>query len=386
MRANIVKITITQANFGISAFIHNLPVVPEYISKFFIPLNLSVLPEFSIITSLIGLIIITGLIYAIIKYKNYFGDYTFLFIVWFILFTVTAMFYRHEHLINVYDYLEHRAYMPLTGIVLLISSFRFNRVKKMNIILPFLLIFLIFTGITMSRSSVFKDPESFYSSAIDKGTKVALAYYNRGTIREKSNDNLGAFNDFNRAVELKKDYTDAYHNRGLVRKKIGDFAGAIKDFNIVIEKTPNDEIAYNNRGIARIELGDIEGALLDYNKTIALKPDYIDAWLNRGNLWSKIKEFNKAMIDFKKCLELNPNYANAYNSIGTLYGKQGNHKEAYKYFEKALKINPDYLDAMRNIGSSMLNMGNKSGACIIWEKAYKMGDKASKGNLEKFCK
>ena len=386
MRANVVRISLNPANFGIMPFIHNLPVIPEFLSKFFVPYNLSVLPEFDIIPIAFGIIIITGLLYLLIKNRNYFGDFTYVYVGWFILFTVAALFFRHEHINNVYDYLEHRAYMPLTGILLLITSFQFN-LKKLNYFVPLLImIFLIFTGITLSRSYVFRDSESFYTSAIDKGTKVALAYYNRGTIREKSNDNLGAFNDFNKAISLKNDYTDAYHNRGLVRKKTGDFAGAIKDFDTVIAMSPNDEIAYNNRGIAKNESGDIEGARMDYNKTIALKPDYIDAYLNRGNLWSKIKDYNNAMIDFKKCLDMNPDYFNAYNSIGTLYGKQGNHKEAYKNFETALKINPGYLDAMRNLGSSMLNMGDKPGACKIWDKAYKMGDIESKQYLDKFCK
>jgi len=74
--------------------------------------------------------------------------------------------------------------------------------------------------------------------------------------------------DFNIAV--KNNPVDAYYNRGTVKVKYGDYIGAIQDFDRVIEIQLGFAMAYYNRGIAKFELGDKSGAGLDWNKAFDL--------------------------------------------------------------------------------------------------------------------
>ena len=361
IRSNIVKITLNSGQFGIEAFIHNLPVIPELISKFFIPFNLSVLPEFNIVSVIIGLVIISSILFFTLKRKNLFGNYSFLFIAWFVLFTVTAMLYRHEHLNNAYDYLEHRAYMPLIGIILLIASIRINQQRMKIFSASVFVILLIFTGLTLSRSSIFKDPVSFYTSATEKGTKVALAYYNLGTIREKLNDNIGALEDFNKAIELKRDYDGAYNNRGIVRKNMGNLEGARNDFSHIIEIKPDDEIAFNNRGLIKRELGELEGALKDFNKAIELKPNYPEPYYNRGNLKKILRDKKGAEQDYNRAIELKNEYFESFLGRALIKFDNGDIKGAKNDINRAIAINPNYIEALVASGYVRISIGDMDG-------------------------
>ena len=420
MRANIVNVHLKPEQFGIGAFLYNLPVIPEFISKFFIPFNLSVLPEFNIVLISIGLIIITGILFYGIKNKNIFEGNSYLFLIWFIIFTLTPMFYRHEHLGYSYDYLEHRAYMPLIGLMIFISSIKYNLGNIKIMYLLFITILIIFSSFTIVRSPIFKDTISFYSSAIDNATTVSLAYYNRAVIKKESGDNIGAKADYLRAIELKPDYIKAIYNLGIICKDIGDYKGAIKFYDRAIISDPNYPEAYNNRGIIKenlgdnegakkdykraIELkpkyheafnnlgllmnklGDLDGAIKDYNEAIKINPYYADAYLNRGEIYLKSNNFISATNDFKKSLELKSNYDKALNSLGVLNGMQNNFKEASGYFEKALQINPNYIDALKNLGLAKLNLKDMTGACEAWRKGAALGNNDCKALYEKFCK
>ena len=417
IRSNVVKTSLNSNEFGIFPFVHNLPVFPEFISKFLFPYNLSVLPEFNLITILTGIIIASVVIYILIKNKIKYETFRVLFFCWFILFTVTTLFYRHEHLDKGYDYLEHRAYLPFIGILVITGSVLLNKKKNQLIFSTLCVIFIVFTSVTLARVSIFKNPEAFFTSAIDNGTRVALAYNNRGNLRKDKGDKQGANEDYNKAIEIKSDFAEAYNNRGIIRNGIRD---AINDFSRAIEIKSDFAEAYNNRGNKLALLKDYSGSKKDYNKAIELIPIYISAINNRGlletqlgNLDGAMKDFNKiieieknndeayflrgnvrilsgdkdgAKADYLKAIQLNPSNDRAYHNLGFYYFRNKDYSMALNNFEKALQINPNYLDAMRNIAYAKLNLGDKQGACEMWGKAFKMGDKASGDNLEKFCK
>ena len=323
-RGSITKISLSGDKFGIIPLIHNLPVIPEFISKFFIPFNLSVLPEFNILVSLTGLILIGLITFIYFKHKNIFSDYTFLFFGWFIIFLFVTLLYRHEHLSNAYDYLEHRAYLPVTGIILLISSLKLNQNKMKILIYSSFIIFFIFSGITLSRTYIFKTADSFYTSVIEKGTTVALAYNNRGLYFDDKGRKNEAKLDFDKAIELKPDYAEAYNNRGYLKNDDGDLAGALSDCNRAIDLKPNYAVAYNNRGNIRKNSADFNGALLDYNKAIESKADFALAYNNRGNIKKIIGDKNGAISDYNLALEIDPNYAEPYMNRGCVKLENGN--------------------------------------------------------------
>ncbi|MDD9797976.1 MAG: tetratricopeptide repeat protein, partial [Alphaproteobacteria bacterium] len=64
-----------------------------------------------------------------------------------------------------------------------------------------------------------------------------------------------------------------YFDSGYEKGRAGDYKGAIEDFNKAIELKPDYTIAYDNRGYANSRLENYLQALADYDKAIKLDPN-----------------------------------------------------------------------------------------------------------------
>ena len=122
-----------------------------------------------------------------------------------------------------------------------------------------------------------------------------------------------AFNekDSSRAIELytqllalNPDNAMAYYNRGVVKDDLGDKSGALSDYDKAISLNPDYAEAYNNRGNVKDDLGDKSGALSDYDKSIELNPDYAKAYNNRAVCYRKMAEEEKDEEKKKEYLAL----------------------------------------------------------------------------------
>lgn len=104
--------------------------------------------------------------------------------------------------------------------------------------------------------------------------------------------------DFNKAIELKKDYSDAYVNRGVARGLSGDLNGAVEDLkrgaalnpksisdesrgyfispfenlNLFIRAFPANARAYELRGVLRLLQDKAKDAEADFRNSIAFNP------------------------------------------------------------------------------------------------------------------
>lgn len=79
-------------------------------------------------------------------------------------------------------------------------------------------------------------------------------------------DYKDAVQDYNKAIELKPNYSFAYKNRGDLKIEIGDKFGAINDYSSAVELNPKYSNAYFKRGIAKYNLGDKNGGCQDWSK------------------------------------------------------------------------------------------------------------------------
>lgn len=94
----------------------------------------------------------------------------------------------------------------------------------------------------------------------------ALAYNNRGWVKDTAQDFRGAFADFSIATQMHPSYAKAFLNRGYVLEEMGETRRAIEDYTRVILLDPNHAIAHKNRARARRAIGDSVGAAQDFEK------------------------------------------------------------------------------------------------------------------------
>ena len=162
--------------FGFDVILMNLSVIPEFMIKFLVPFNLSVLPTYSLLLTVLGsIIIISFLIYAYIT-KKFTKKIIFGF-GWFLILLFPTIFVTVTNSNDWNQYLECRSYLPIFGIILILlniipEKFRDFELKINAYII--LGIIAILSIITLAESRNYQNELTFYESAVSDSPKQAL--------------------------------------------------------------------------------------------------------------------------------------------------------------------------------------------------------------------
>jgi tetratricopeptide (TPR) repeat protein len=101
-------------------------------------------------------------------------------------------------------------------------------------------------------------------------------YFALAAQKFRKQDYRGSLADFDRVIQLDPNLALAYYNRGTMKaKNLQDVPGGLADYNRAIQLNPNFVFAYSNRGFLKAnKLQDLQGGLADYNRAIQLDPNY----------------------------------------------------------------------------------------------------------------
>jgi tetratricopeptide (TPR) repeat protein len=388
--------------FGIIPFIKNLPVIPITFGKFFIPQNLTTLPLYDWLSVVIGIVLLVIFISVTIKNLGENGRIILWGAVWFLSFTVPAMFFRTYMADIGIEYAEYRTYLPVMGILVIIGIIcnkLFDRYPLKTILKISIPVFLIYAIIAFRHSIVFIDSISFFTSAINANSKNAVAFNSRGSENFDNGNVQQAMADYESALEIYPYYSGSLFNKGVVYHSAKDeikaeyyYSQALKydvlnpeitslrfsilynlagekiilkkyDEAIVLlkralnETTPKSEL-FNNLGYAYFSMAKKDSAIDAYSKAIELAPNSALYYTNRGGTKYYFKDFAGALSDYTRALELDHNSALSWFNTGNTKRELNDFKGAVSDLSMALKINPALGDAyfQRGIAYSNLNM------------------------------
>ena len=141
-----------------------------------------------------------------------------------------------------------------------------------------------------------------------------------------------------------------YLDNGIMDFYEGKFESAIENFNKSLELNKEFSVTYFFRGASYHSIGEYDEAMLDYTKAIALDPKMTDAYYNRAKVILSRKDIQnpdikKAIADLEKSLELDNNFADALYALAAAYKKLEDYHKCLEYIEKLLQISPDHVYA-----------------------------------------
>jgi tetratricopeptide (TPR) repeat protein len=124
-----------------------------------------------------------------------------------------------------------------------------------------------------------------------------------------------ALADFNRAIELKPNYTWTIAHRGETYWQMERYEDALADFNQAIELKPNEAWIIADRGETYRQMGRYDDALADFDRAIALDETVIKKLsTERGLVLSYLARYAEAIESYGQGLAQNPDaYACLYN-------------------------------------------------------------------------
>jgi len=422
MRSKVVTGTPPSFILGITPFISNLPTIPIAIAKFILPANLSTLPLFEPFFTGIGMVIFIGIIVLIVRFiaaKKWLPVMGF---AWFMLFIIPPMFFKLFFSKYLLEYYEHRMYLPVAGLLILLAylldNTLYNNRRQLYYWSPIIII-VLFSFMSLIRSDDFKNSIAFFSNATNHGNAGACSkrgelyyndrdftnaladfeksielsneeyppsFFNRGRVRaEQLKDHKGAEEDFSKTILLDSTYMEAYISRANERIFTQNFPGAMQDIEKAKRYDSSNARIYSTLGKVYVNSNDFLNAEKAFTKTIMLDSGYAEAFNDRAFVRYKIKDYNDALVDCNQAIALFPQFINAYYNKGLIYLELQKPAIAINELDTTLALTNNFYLGYFYRGMAKKEMNDMKGACEDWQQSVNLGFKMAQDTINKYC-
>jgi len=420
-RSKVVTSSPPDFILGIKPFINNLPGIPIFFSKFFVPFGLSTMPLFDSTATAVGFLLIAVSLWFVIKAiqrKQWMLVFGF---AWFIMFIIPPMFFKLYYSKYLLEYYEHRSYMPVIGLIVVLALI-LDRIKKYNGLYLWgsIAVILVFTLTASVHSDNFKNSMTFFGKAADLGNPGAAtkrgelyygqrdvtsaladfdkaietsegnyppAYFNRGNIRtNQQKDYKGAEEDYSKALALDTSYIQAYIGRANERILSSNFPGAFNDLDKAQQLDSYNVDIYYTRAKAFTSSTKFQEAEAMFTKAISMDTNRAEMYNDRAFIRYRLQDYKGALEDCNKAIELFPQFLNAYYNKGMIFYQTGKTKDAIETFDITLSLANNFYFGYFYRGMAKKRNNDLKGACEDWQQSVKLGFKQAEDTIRAYCK
>ncbi len=411
--------------------------VVRYINLFFLPTNLNIdhhIPQSGNDLEKVISPLILAILFSLAFFKLFIAKR--LKVIGFALFFFFMCLLPTSSIVPLVVYMdESRAYIAMTGLILLICFFVYSFFQyraqsqtghkfPLGISLILVLMICVFSLISHGRNKIWRDPMKLWADAVKKSnSKNPRALVGLANIQSQRGLYKQAVGTFHKAIRLEPGYYPAYNDLGLAYKNHKIFKRARACFYGAEKILPNYPLTLLN--IARLyedeEFFHPEEAIKYYNKYNELwgqttstvmsissiyyrsqkykkayesikkiNPDYFEANLNenlikrknkyninylKGKIELKLKLFDSALNSFEKASKVMPEDLKAKVNIAGLYLMKGQRQIAVEIYSEVLKRDSKNFESLFNLGLIFEREGDFKKAKKYYKKAYKINDK-----------
>ena len=203
------------------------------------------------------------------------------------------------------DFIEHRAYLPMVGFIILILEIwpaKNLDIRKQPHLAVAASILLLFASITFIYAKNFKNRLTFWENAAKNSPHFPLVHRNLGAMY----------------------YLDGFPDK------------AEAEYRKALALNPREEMAHNNLGLIYMNRNMFKEAEEEYRKELEINPFYDNACFNLGLLYYKEGKLIEAAELWQRTIEINPDYLDAYRNLAAYYYGQ-NDLSSYLYYSGQLK-------------------------------------------------
>ncbi|NCD41181.1 MAG: tetratricopeptide repeat protein [Bacteroidia bacterium] len=236
---------------------------------------------------------------------------------------------------------EHRNYLPLTGLFFIIGTLLFQPIKKpYNLLLFTVLIVSSYGAASVVRINDWKSMETIWQDSVTKNKKNKRAWNNLSYALLTSDPDR-AIKAGEKALMLDSAYYEAYDNIGAAYYNLGDTAHAIYCFNKSVRSgSGSNPVALFN--LANLYLHkDPETACELFEKVITMNPEKTEAYAQLGYLYHQKGDYLRAIKNYTHAYHQKPNKLNYLINIAVLEDLLGNADKSITLLEEAAKSNFD---------------------------------------------
>jgi len=239
----------------------------------------------------------------------------------------------------------------------------------------------IFSYQSYARTQVWQSSEILWTDVITNYPDVSLAYVNRGRYYQSNHETEKALTDYDEAIQIDPldsglNRIETYYNLGLLYSDNKQYDEAIKDFSKTIALDPNFAEAYNNRGWDYFIKGKNDSAIVDYNKAIAINHYNALYYSNRALSYKEVKQYKNAVNDLTMAIQIDSSHIEMfYNWRGICNLKLKNYNGAVVDFSKVIDIDPSFAGYWLNRSVAERKLGQKDNAQLDSIKGWQLQGK-----------
>lgn len=351
-----VPMSLRFENAPVSYFVYIYKMIWPSTLTFFYPYPQSI-PLWEVFSSLIGLIVITAVVFIAMRKLPYLAVGW----LWFLGTLVPVLGITQAGLWPAIG--ERWAYVPYIGLFTAIvwgfgDVISRSRYKQIIITACMLILLGSLSYKTWIQTRYWKDDFTLFNHGIAINPNNYVSYANLGYVYAVKKEYRKAIYYLQKTVDLLPAYPNAHYNLGVAYAEEGKVDDAIEQYVLAINFDSGHIAAYKNLKELLFKQGKYEEAINFYTKAAHKKPDsrdianiLVESMIKGG----KTEDAIRYLTDF---LKKNPKQvAFVYNNLGFVLMETEKTSEAIGYFSSALKYDPKYIPAHRNL----MAIYNKSG-------------------------
>lgn len=349
--ANIVS----PDTIGLDALVKNYPTIFALIGKIFLPIKMIALSNFEMFSILSGvavILIITGIFVFnkdLQKSKALFG------VLWFAIFLVPTLMVRIIYVDDFFDYAEHRAYLPLFGVfIMLLEMLRSWKIdyKKPIFISAISVIFIAFLAKSFTYQNVFYDRVTFWTHMTEMYPWKSRGYLDLGKAYFTQNKLQKAEELYLKGIDRNPNNFNLFIDVSAVYMKQGKIQKAIDFARHAVRIDPKNQLANYNLGKSLMSVGKFEEAANHLNIAVTIQNPKIPLWqwyYDLGVCYYKTKQFQKALDAYRQSVGRNQKFALGYSNMAACFAALNKREQAEQNWLRAIQLNPKISDPYNNL-------------------------------------
>ena len=222
---------------------------------------------------------------------------------------------------------------------------------------------LLFDGLTLERSGLYRDPEAIWRDAIAKVPNDARAWNNLGVIvaNRPTAGPMEAEGFYRKAVELDSSYVQALVNVGMSDFEHGNKQEAEQRFRRALRLDSTSHFALGGLGTLLLDRGDTTDAL-PLMERFAAGGAGSEFFATLGEVYLARHRGADAAEAFRTALQQAPDRTDLVIFLGGLLLQQGHAAEAEPYLEEAVRRQPASGVNLALLSLAYANLGRSDAA------------------------
>lgn len=252
---------------------------------------------------------------------------------------------------------EHRLYLPLFGLVLVVlAGLRRVPLKVLPVVAALLL--LVLSVLTWQRNALWADPLAFYQDNVARAPRSERALLDLANIHRQAGRLAEAEHYYRRILAFNPDYVLVHINLAIIYNARRDYRAAEAILLEGISRDPYHFRLYNNLGVIYNFLGRFREAATYLRKGVALKPDNPTLLFNLGVAYDRLDQQDEALVQYHRAIGLNSADPQSRFALGGLLYRRGDLAGALDQFSLAIRLDSNHAQALFNAGLIQRELGN----------------------------